>query len=55
MRCQLFEELVEGKDAGFLEAAHSFSNFETDETMVGNLDVTAGIVPNFLGDAPRLD
>jgi len=49
MRCQFFDKLVESKDASFLEALHSFSNFEIDETVVGNLDVIAGIVPNLLG------
>ena len=55
VRFQFFDELVESKDAGFLEAAHAFSDFEIDETAVVDLDVVAGIVPNFLGNAPRLD
>ena len=55
MWCQFFDKLIEGKDAGFLEAVHSFSNFEADEAVVLDVDVAIWIVPDFLGDAPRLD
>ena len=55
MRLQFLDKLVEGKDAGFLEAAHAFSNFEVDKADVGNLDIVVWIIPNLLGDAPSLD
>ena len=34
---------------------HFSPNFATDEAVLGKLDVVAGIIPNFLGGAPRLD
>ena len=52
---QFFDKLIEGQDAGFLKAAHSFSNFEVDEAVVLDVDVVIWIVPDLLGDAPRLD
>ena len=55
MGCEVLDEEVEGDDSGFFQAVHSFADFQVDETIGGDVDVVMGIIPNFLGNAPRSD
>ena len=52
--CQHLDEPVEGKDASFFEAVHASLYFEMDAAVIDDLDIMVGIVPDFLGGAPRL-
>ena len=42
------DELIEGDDAGFFEAAHASSNLKTDAVVGFCLDVTAGVILDLL-------
>jgi hypothetical protein len=42
--------LVESNDAGFFEAVHASADLEIDETIVGDVNVVAGVIPDFLWD-----
>ena len=42
--------MVEGNDAGFLEAVHASANLEVDIAVVGYVYLVFWVVPNFLGD-----
>jgi hypothetical protein len=53
--CEVLDEEVEGDDAGFFQAVHSFSDFQVDETIGGDVDIIVGVVPDFLGDDGRGD
>jgi hypothetical protein len=41
------DEVVKGEDGSFFEPVHAAADLEVNETVVGDLDVVTGVVPDF--------